>query len=210
MRWFRALSWAVLITVSAGAQAGGRVENHFGSLFVDGRKAGQIHYTVEYGEGGDIETLRTRASLSILGVKLFNFEQNLHEYWRRGELEQMTSRTEDDGKLYSVALFRESAAYKATLNGKPVELPAKAFPASVWHYAIVRQSLLFDLMALKPLKVKVARGEDTLELRGRKLTTERFEFSGDWKATVWFDDKKQLVKFEYPVQGHTVRVQLDD
>jgi hypothetical protein len=200
----------LLACIGTASHAAGRAENRFGSIYVDGKKAGTVHYTIEYGSQGDVETLRTRASLSILGVKLFNFEQNLHEEWRGGELQRMTSRTEDDGKVYAASVVREPAGYKGTLNERPVALPGAAFPASVWHYAIVRQSLLFDLMALKPLKVTVARSEEPLEVAGRRESTERFDFSGDWRATVWFDAKKQLVRFEYPVQGHTVRVQLED
>ena len=75
----------LLIASFATAHAAGRAENRFGSIYIDGKKAGQIHYTIEYGDTGDVETLKTRASLSILGAKLFNFEQNLHEEWRRGE-----------------------------------------------------------------------------------------------------------------------------
>ena len=117
MNAFRLLTWFMLIGLSSTTQAGGRSENRFGSIFIDGKKAGQIHYTVEYGEGGDVETLHTRASLSILGLKVFNFEQNLNEKWRRGELHQLRGRTDDDGKIYDAALDRGPELYKGTLNG---------------------------------------------------------------------------------------------
>ena len=210
MKVFHIAAWAVLIGLASGAQAAGRAENRFGSIYVDGNKAGQVHYTVEYGEDGDIETLKTRASLSILGIKLFNFEQNLHEEWRAGNLRQMRSRTDDDGKIYGASLDRGPEVYKGVLNDKPVELPGKAFPASVWHYAIVRQSLLFDLMALKLMNVKIARSEETITIEKKTIPVERFDFSGDWQATVWFDRKQQLVKFEYLVDGHKVAVQLNE
>ena len=80
----RILMGLLFIASSMTAQAAGRSENRFGSIWIDGKKAGQIHYTIVYGDGGDVETLRTRASLSILGVKLFNFDQTLHETWRHG------------------------------------------------------------------------------------------------------------------------------
>ena len=210
MKVFHIAAWAVLIGLASGAQAAGRAENRFGSIYVDGNKAGQVHYTVEYGEDGDIETLKTRASLSILGIKLFNFEQNLHEEWRAGNLRQMRSRTDDDGKIYGASLDRGPEVYKGVLNDKPVELPGKAFPASVWHYAIVRQSLLFDLMALKLMNVKIARSDETITIEKRTIPVERFDFSGDWQATVWSDRKQQLVKFEYLVDGHKVAVQLNE
>ncbi len=207
---FRLLIWIVLIGLASGAQAGGRSENRFGSIYIDDKKAGQIHYTIEYSEAGDVETLKTRASLSIFGVRMFNFEQNLHEAWRRGELHQLRGRTDDDGKIYEATLDRGAELYKGALNDKPVELPDKAFPASVWHYAIVDRSLLFDLKTLTLLNVKIARSEETLTIATRRIAAERFEFSGDWHATVWFDRNRQLVQFRNVVDGHKVVVQLDE
>ena len=64
MNAFRLLTCYVLIGLSSTTQAGEQSENPFGLIYIDGKKAGQIHYTVDYGKGGDVETLRTRASLS--------------------------------------------------------------------------------------------------------------------------------------------------
>lgn len=200
----------LLIASFATAHAAGRAENRFGSIYIDGRKAGQIHYTIEYGDTGDVETLKTRASLSILGAKLFNFEQNVHEEWRRGELHQFRGRTDDDGKIYEASLDRGQAMYSGTLNGKPVELPDRAFPASVWHYAIVDRPLLFDLKVFKLMNVKTSRSEETLTIATRKIAAQRFDFSGDWTATAWFDAKRELVQFRHFVDRHEVIVRLDD
>jgi Family of unknown function (DUF6134) len=211
MKAHRFLAAFVLAGLSAAAWAGAGTENRFGSIHIDGKKAGQIHYTIEYGEAGDVETLRTRASLSILGVRLFNFEQTLHEEWRRGELHQLRSRTDDGGKIFEASLSRGAEVYRGRLNGAALELPDKAFPASVWHYRIVDRTLLFDLKDFKLLNVKIARAGETLALPdGRKVSTERFDFSGDWRATAWFDQKRELVKFKYVVDGHEVEVRLDD
>jgi len=192
------------------AQAAGRAENRFGSIYIDGKKAGQIHYTIEYSEAGDLETLKTSASLSILGVKLFNFDQNLHEDWRRGQLQQLRGRTDDDGTIYEASLERGPAKYSGALNGKPVELPDQAFPASVWHYAIVDRPLLFDLKVFKLMNVKTSRSDETLTIATRKIPVERFDFSGDWTATAWFNAKRELVQFRHLVDRHEVIVQLDD
>jgi hypothetical protein len=210
MNAVRLLIWVALIGLCAGAQAASRSENRFGSIYIDGKKAGSIHYTIEYGDTGDVETLKTRASLSILGVKLFNFEQNLHEEWRRGELHNLRGRTDDDGKIFDASLERGPARYNGALNGKPVELPDKAFPASVWHYGIVDRTLLFDLKVLTLMNVKVARSEETLTIATKKIPVERFDFSGDWSATAWFDRTRQLVRFRYVIDRHEVVVQLDD
>ena len=72
------------------------------------------------------------------------------------------------------------------------------------------RSLLFDLKALTLLNVRIARSEETLTVATRRIAAERFEFSGDWQATVWFDRNRQLVQFRYVVDGHKVVVQLEE
>ncbi len=210
MRLLSLWTLAGLLAVTASAEAAARSENHFGSIYIDNKKSGQIHYTVEYDEGGAVETLKTRASLSILGIKLFNFEQNLHEAWRGGDLQTLKGHTDDDGKIFDAVLDREPTQFKGVLNSQPIALPVKAFPNSVWHYAIIDQSLLFDLKDLRLMNVKVARAKETLTVDKQKIPTERFDFSGDWKASVWFDQNRMLVQFRYTVEGHDVRVQLDE
>jgi hypothetical protein len=210
MRLLALLTLAGVLAIAPSAEAAKRAENHFGSIYIDHKKAGLIHYTVEYDEGGEVETLRTRASLSILGIKLFNFEQNLREAWHKGDLQNLLSRTDDDGKIYNASLDRQPAQYKGVLNDQPVELPGNAFPASVWHYAIIDQTLLFDLKDFTLMHVKVARAQEPLTLNQRTIPTERFDFSGDWTASIWFDQNKMLVQFQYSVEGHQVRVQLDE
>jgi hypothetical protein len=199
-----------LFALAAGAQAAARAENHFGSIFIDGKKAGQVHYTVEYGDGGEVETLKTRASLSILGIKLFNFEQNLHETWQSGALQTLNGRTDDDGTIYQAAVKRDPDAYQGTLNDKPVDLPGDAFPASVWHYAITEQTLLFDLKNLRLMRVKVTRKDETIKVNNVSTPTERFDLTGDWQASLWFNQDKLLVQFEYQVDSHKVSVTLDE
>ncbi len=201
---------AAQLTLAAGAQGAARAENHFGAIYIDGKKAGQIHYTVEYGEDGEVETLRTRASLSILGIKLFNFEQNLHEAWQKGTLQSLKGRTDDDGKIYQAAVKRGQDAYQATLNDQPVDLPANAFPASVWHYRITQQSLLFDLKNLQLMHVQVAKSDETIKVNKVATPTERFDITGDWQASLWFNQDKVLVQFAYEVERHKVLVQLEE
>jgi len=122
---------AAQLALATGAQAAARAENRFGSITIDGKKAGQVHYTIEYGEDGEVETLKTRASLSILGIKLFNFEQNLHEVWQQGGLQTLNGRTNDDGTIYEAALSRAPDGYEGPLNQQALDLPGNAFPASI-------------------------------------------------------------------------------
>jgi hypothetical protein len=204
------LAAAIVLGLAGAAGAQDKThENRFATIRVDGKKIGQVHYTLTYDENGEVEEVKTRASYSVLGVKLYSFSQDMHEQWRAGELQAMNGHTDDNGTKYQATLERKPAEYTGTLNGKPVTLPHDAFPTAVWHYAITEQSLLFNIADLRLLHVHVKRRPEKVTVDGRSIDAERFDFSGDWQASLWFDGDRQLVKFEYKVQGRAVVVTLD-
>ncbi len=88
-------------------------------------------------------------------------------------------------------------------------MPHNAFPNSVWHYEITEQSLLFDLIDLKLMKVEVAKKKESIKIDKKSVDAERFDFTGDWKATLWFDQNQQLLRLKYVVEGRDVIVTLD-
>ena len=184
-------------------------QNHFASIFLDGKKIGQVQYTVRTNDQGMVEELKTRSSLSILGFQVYYFTQDLHEVWKSGELQNLQGNTDDHNTIFKSSLQRNPTEYDGVLNGKTLTLPHNAFPTSVWHYAITQNSLLFDLKDLRLMKVKVAKSEDPVASSGQSIPASRFDFSGEWQASIWFDQNKQLLKIHYNVQGRQVVVTID-
>jgi Family of unknown function (DUF6134) len=209
MMW-RLVQWGIVFAVLLMAQ-GARAadQNHFASIFLDGKKIGQVQYTVRTDDQGMVEELKTRSSLSILGFQVYYFTQDLHEVWKSGELQSMQGNTDDHRTIFKASLERNPTEYDGVLNGKTLTLPHDAFPNSVWHYAITQKALLFDLKDLRVMKVKVTKSEDPVVSGGRSTPASRFDFSGDWKASIWFDQNKQLLKMHYNVEGREIVVMID-
>jgi calcineurin-like phosphoesterase family protein len=200
------IMFAVLFMVQ-GAHAAD--QNHFASIFLDGKKIGQVHYTVRTNDQGMVEEIKTRSSLSILGFQVYYFTQDLHEVWKSGELQNLQGNTDDHNTIYKSSLQRNPTEYDGVLNGKTLTLPHNAFPTSVWHYAITQKSLLFDLKDLRLMKVKVTKSEDPVTSVGRSIAASRFDFFGEWKASIWFDQNQQLLKMHYNVQGRDIVVAIN-
>ncbi|MET0501175.1 MAG: DUF6134 family protein [Candidatus Binatia bacterium] len=190
-------------------RAGAADQNQFASIFLDEKKIGQIHYALRTDEKGMVEEIKTRSSVSILGFQVYYFTQDLHEVWKTGELQSLQADTDDHRKIYKSSLKRNAKEYDGVLNGKPLTLPQNAFPTSVWHYDITQQSLLFDLKDFRPMKVAVSKSEDSLSVAGRSIPTSRFNFSGEWQASIWFDQNKQLVKMNYKAEGRDIVITMD-
>lgn len=200
---------AVLLTASTAA-LGQVPEGQFeATIYIDDDEAGRAVFSREVDGPVRIDELKSEVSVSLLGLELFDFTQQVRESWRDKELHAFQSRTNDDGDIYDIALERENGVLKGTLNDQPVELPAGAFPTSVWHYDIVNQDVLFDVKDLDVREVEVQRDTETLEIEGERIPTERFTFTEGWNAKIWYDDEQRLVQFTYPESGYEVKIVPD-
>ncbi len=200
----------VLIALSPGAALAEKVQkNQFASVYLKDDKIGQVHLTTIRNEKGEIEEMRANASVSFLGMEVYGFNQNLKETWSSGELQKMDGKTDDNGTAHEISLSRGDTDYSATYNGKDLTLPLKAFPTSPWHYSITDNTLLFNIVDFDLLNVKIAKANETVEINGKDIKTEKFTFTGDWEAKLWFDESKEFVKGEYDVSGRQVMVILD-
>ncbi len=205
----RVTVFVAVFCLSSWALADNRHQNRFASILLDGKKIGHVHYSIRQDGRGEVEELRTKASLSVFGIKLYDFTQHLQEHWSGGELQRVWGNTNDDGKIVNITLKRTPTRYEATLNDKPLTLPHNAFPISLWHYAISRQTLLFDLATLRLLNVKISKHEDNVVRDGETTQAERFDFSGDWRGRVWFDRNKDFIKAEYVSDNRLITVVMD-
>jgi hypothetical protein len=59
------------------------------------------------------------------------------------------------------------------------------------------------------MKVKVNKTEDSTSIAGRSIPASRFDFSGDWQASIWFDQNRQLLKMNYKAEGRDIIVVMD-
>ena len=206
------LSLAVGISLTSAALApvsATQIEQFFCSVFLDNKKIGTFHVRMTRGATGDVEEMRTRASVSMIGVKLYEFSQDVTQTWKGGNLQDLHARADDHGTNYDIMLNRGTDSYSGTMNGKAVSVPIDAFPTTLWHYGIVDHSLLFSEVDLKLFKVRIERVQETIELHGAKIAAERARFVGDFNATVWFDDKKNFIKAETDMKGRKVTLIVD-
>lgn len=201
----------LLIVIGTGAAKAEEVilENAFASMKLDGKKIGQIHFTMKKGADGQIDELQTNVSVSVLGFNVYRYAQHLHETWRDGIIQVMRSDTDENGTKEVARVDRKDESYKATHNGKPVDLPGNVFPDSIWHYEITKQTELFNTTDLRLMKVSVARSEEKIEHNGKTVAAERFDFTGDWLATLWFSDNQRLLQAHREIDGHKVIIHVD-
>lgn len=184
-------------------------EQFFASVFLGKKKIGQFQVRVSRAETGEIEELRARASVSILGVHVYEFTHDLTQTWRDGELQHLQGRADDNGTVYELELARQTSDYAGSVNGKSVTLPVEAFPNSIWHYGIVDHAVLFNEVDLKLLHVTTAHGADTIDFDNQRIPAERVTISGDFSANAWFDQNKNFLMAELKLAGRQIVIKRD-
>ena len=184
-------------------------QNRFASVMLGEKKIGHVHFTTKHDDNGVLQELKTRSSLSLLGVELYHHTLHVHEIWRDGELQRLWGNSDDHGDTYEINLQRNSDNYSGTVNSSPTTLPHNAFPTAVWHYAITRHPLLFSIPGLKLENVKVSKSADKVKIGKTLIPAEKFVFTGGWESTLWFDHQQQFLQWTYKVKGRDVVVVLD-
>jgi hypothetical protein len=184
-------------------------KNHFASILVDGKKIGQVHYMEVRNDEGVLQELKTRASLSIFKIEVYHHHLHTHEFWESGEMVHLWGTANENGKFYKIDLRRQSGGYTGILNEQDIQLPEFSFPTAVWHYSITEHRILFSIPELNLLHVNIKKSADNVRIGKQSIPAEKFEFSGDWNAIVWFDYDKQFLKWQYKVKGRKVIVLLD-
>jgi hypothetical protein len=132
-----------------------------------------------------------------------------HEFWKDEEMEHLWGSANENGKVYDIDLRRQPDGYSGVLNGQEIRLPDNSFPTAVWHYAITEHTTLFSIPELNLLNVSVKKSQDTVQIGKQDIAAEKFEFSGDWDAIIWFDHNRQFLKWQYKFKGRKVVVLLD-
>ena len=205
-----ALLLAVASVLGGGAAlAQSTAENNFASIYLNDDKIGQVHFVVRNGASGEVDRVTVHASVSVFGIQVADYLQTLHEDWRGAQIQRLSARSSNGDDTTLVEVTRAAAGLQGSVNGQPVSLPATAFPASPWHFAITQQNVLFAPTDLQLMNVQVASTPDQVMIAGQTVAATRYDFTGDWTASVWFDAQTRLVQAQFDVNGHTVQIRAD-
>ena len=184
-------------------------QNKFASVMLGKKKIGHVHFTTKHDEKGILQELKSRTSLSILGLEVYHYSLHTHEIWEDGEMVRLWGNADDHGTIHNVNLQRNAHNYTGNVNERSVELPHDAFPVAVWHHRITQHDQLFSIPELKLAKVDVKKSIDKVKVGKQVIPAERFDFSGGWEFTLWFDKQRQFLKWAYKVKGKDVAVIID-
>ena len=122
----------------------------------------------------------------------------------------MTAETNDNGDDYKIELAREGGGLSLSINSETTLIDAGFMPASLWNNASVGNGTVIDPADGDLMKVSIREsGEETITVRGREIRAIRYEMSGDFQRSLWYDRRDVLVQVSFEAEdGSEIRYKL--
>ena len=125
----------------------------------------------------------------LIRTTAYSFKHASVETWKGGKLQEISSKTNDDGEPHQL---------KSASNG--------ALPASLWNDDIVRSQKLMNTIDGTMMKVRVADlGNETVNTKRGAVPAHHYRMSGDLARDLWYDANGNLAQVAFKADdGSTV------
>jgi len=136
--------------------------------------------------------VESKITITILNVPVFKFEYIATEQWNNGRLKTVKARTNNGGDI-------TKAEYAPSSN------EAVAFSSNHWNADVLSATEVFNTLTGNISQVSVDMiGSETLEDDSISINANRYRYTGDIQANIWYDDAKRWVKLEFKGEDGSV------
>jgi len=152
----------------------------------------------------------TSLDVKMLGLSLFDFDQQVEELHQNGELVSLTSIANDDGDAKKVSMTLQGDRLKGLYNTTKRDADPKLGTSLFWQEPPLGEAEIIDCLRGKVRDVKVTDlGAETVGLPIGRVATHHLRVSGELQRELWYDADGILVAGEVKAKdGTTVRQEL--
>lgn len=177
---------------AVGPAAPARAESWNFEVRLDGKPIGTHRFTVDGPAEAREVTSNAAFDVRLLGINVFRYRHEARERWRGDCLQEIRSRTDDDGKPVEVDRRLEPAATATTTAVTAVSASTTAATAGTaaagesacimsyayWHPALIRQQRLLNPQTGELDEVRIERLPDgTIPAGGRDVEASRWRIT---------------------------------
>lgn len=125
----------------------------------------------------------------LIRTTAYSFNHKSVESWKGGQLQQISSSTNDDGEPHQLKTANKGA-----------------LPASLWNDDIVRSGKLMNTIDGKIMSVRAADlGTETVKTKRGNVSAHHYRLSGDLARDLWYDSEGNLAQVMFKADdGSTV------
>lgn len=152
---------------------------------------------------------RTELSVTLLGLSLYGFNQQVEEVHADGRLMSLSSEADDDGKDRKVSLTLQGDLLRGDYNGDKRAVEPTLVTSLFWQKPALGETQVLDTVRGKVRDVVVRDlGAEILMLPVGRVETHHYQLTGEWKRDLWYDKSGILVAGQLVKDGAKVRQEL--
>jgi hypothetical protein len=204
-----------MVLLAPGLLTAADVEVRDFVIWVDGKRGGEYHMTINRENDGTV-TMTGQADVLLKyfgGLKTYTYSYRGSEVWKDGKLLGLSSSSNDDGKQYTVTVVPEGANLRVKVNGQERLTRGDVWVTTYWHLPIAQQRNapvpLIDADTGRELNARLDFvGANQLNIAGQVQNFNRYRVSGGVQVDLWYDGAEQLVRQEWIEDGHKSILEL--
>ncbi len=189
------------------------VETRDFNVFVDGKRAGAAHMTIQKADDGTI-TMSCDTDITV-PVLFFTYKYSYRgrEVWKDGKLQRFDSTCNDDGKRYVVTAAAEEKGVRFKVNNAERIVSRDVWLTSYWSKPdkkmVDKAVPLVDADTGRDLECKVSQvGPEEVTVSGQAMKLQRYKLTGQVEVELWYDSADRLARQEWVEDGHRTIVEL--
>lgn len=124
----------------------------------------------------------------LIRTTVYSFQHASVESWKGGKLQQLSSKTNDDGAPHQLKTGNKGA-----------------LPASLWNDDIVRSAKLMNTIDGKIMKIRVADlGTENVKTKRGAVSAHHYRLSGGLARGLWYDGDGNLAQVVFKADDGSI------
>lgn len=198
----------------------------------NGQPIGTHRLTFRGDDSNRTVTTTVDLAVRVAGIVAYRYSHRSDEVWSNDRLQSLTSKTDDNGKIYAVrarlaggGLIVEREANKSVLPTALLDqaglqstvkssetMQGEIVPTSHWNIRQVRAAALLNTQHGKRSNVTITPvGREQVNLPSGAVEATRYRYGGDVDLDHWFDARGRWVKMSFKASdGSTIEYSLQE
>ncbi len=213
-RLFKLLSAVLVLSLALPASGstnstnvGARVHTLEFNVYLNDDPIGFHRFVVK--KRGEAEIIESNASFKVkfLVFNAYEYQHENREVWRRGCLQKMQSRTDDNGEVFSVTAEKEQDQFAVTTLRDSNQLQGCVKTFAYWDPDLIVSKRLLNAQTGEYMDVTVENlGSGKVSYKGTSREAVRYRIMGEnLKIDVWYSPRGEWLALDSAKDGNLVR-----
>lgn len=135
----------------------------------------------------------------------YRFEHVARDVWRNGCLVSLSARTNDNGTETSLEARLRGGNLAVRQAGDVRTIEAGIFPTTHWNVGVVQAERVLNTITGRVNEIEIVPlGREQIRAGGRTVTAQRYRYTGELRADVWYDTEGRWVKMRFSAQDGSI------